>query len=407
LGVLFMGGFFAVKASQNEINLLKLFGNGKYLILLQNNSEMRPTGGFIGSFAVIELSNYKIKNINFNTNIYKLDQAYSVDHLVPPPKPLSQVSNNRWTLRDSNFAVSYPEAAQKIQWFYNQETGENVDGVIAINASVAKDLLAMTGPIKLPNYDTSISSDNFFTELTTQIEKNYYETSVNRDVNEPKSILKDLLPVLVSRLMQKNKIDVAKKLYAEISEKQILFYSNNSNIEQSILSKNWGGEIKNTQSDYLSINNANIGGGKSSLSIKESLDYSVSLKNKDLISELTITRSHFGLNVWPDGVNNNYIRVLVPENSSLVSAELNGKDVLKSTEVGKEAGKTYFAIYTHTAPQISDVISLSYKLPIEAKNYSLLMQKQPGNLGDKLSVKYQNKLLFDGILNKDVNISSS
>ncbi len=407
IGIVAISGFWATKASQNKINILKLFRSGKYLVLFQNNAEMRPSGGFIGSFAIIEFSNYKIKNINFNTNIYKLDQAFTSEHFVPSPMPLALINNNKWALRDSNFAASYPEAASQVEWFYNQESGESVDGVIAINASVVNDLLKITGPINLSNYDTSISSDNFFTELTTQIEKDYYQSSTNRDVNEPKSILKDLLPELAHRLMQQNKIELIKKIYSEIEEKQVLFYSNDSNIQNAILAENWGGEIRQTPSDYLTVNNANVGGNKSSLSIKESLDYKVSREDGGLIANLTITRSHFGTNVWPNGINYNYARILVPSGSTLLSTELNGKDILNKIEEGREVGKTYFALTFATIPGTSDVVNLKYALPLSDKNYSLLVQKQPGNLGDNLVVKFENKLLFEGILNNDQDIKES
>lgn len=399
-----LGGFWAINASQNEINILKLFGNGKYLVLLQNNAEMRPTGGFIGSFATVEFSKYRLKNINFNSNIYKLDQAYMVEHNIVPPTPLRVVAD-KWTLHDSNFAVSFPEAAQKSQWFYQQETGDSVDGVIVINGSAIRDMLTITGPITLNRYNTTLTSDNFFTTLTSEVEQNYFSTASNRDLNEPKSILKDLMPILVNRLMQTNKRTLLDKIFAEIREKQILFYSNDANIEQALLAKNWGGEIQNVSGDYLAVNNANLGGGKSSLNVKESLNYKVTPSANGLFADLTITRSHAGTNVWPDGINKNYLRVLTPAGASISAANLNGKDITDKIVTGTEAGKNYFALWTATAPGTSDVIKLRYQLPtsLTPKNYQLLVQKQPGNLGDPLEARFGDQLIFDGVLNQDQN----
>jgi hypothetical protein len=403
---LMMSGFWAAEAHKNQLNVLKLIRSGKYLVLFQNNAEMRASGGFIGSFAIITFDNYQVKNIDINTNIYKIDQAYAANHIIPPPKPFL-VFVDKWAMRDSNYAVSFPEAAKQVEWFYNQETGDNVDGVIAVNASVVRDLLQMTGPIKLDSYDTSISYENFFTELTTQIEKNYFADPNNRDTNEPKSILKDLLPVLAHQVIAQNKLELIKKIYAEISEKQIVFYSHNPQIQESILAENWGGEIQPSKSDYLAINNSNMGGGKSSLSVAEAVNYKVTDNIDKLLSNLTITRSHAGTNVWPDGTNNNYTRILVPLGSSLVSATLNGKDVASHVDIGTEAGKTCFAITLATGAGTSDVINLTYNLPISKHNYELLVQKQPGNLGDKFSANFRNQLLFDGILNSDKNIPAN
>lgn len=401
LSFLIIGSFCLTTAAKNKLDVLKLFKNGKYLVLFQNNAEMRPSGGFIGSFAVIELNNFKLKNIRFNTNIYKLDQDYTSSHIIAPPTPLATIDKGKWSLRDANFAASFTDAAKDIEWFYNQETGESVDGVIALNASVVSDLLKITGPIKLANYDTEISADNFFTELTLQIEKNYYKNSVNRDLNEPKSILKDLFPELANRLFKENKIELVKFIYQEIQEKQILFYSNSETIEQAILAQNWGGEVQPSQGDYLSVINANIGGGKSSLNVVESLNYNAKSSSDGIVSDLKITRTHKGKNVWPDGVNLNYMRVLVPLGSSLNFVKLNNKDITTLIQSGEEAGKTYFAINTETRPGSSDVIELKYLLPLKDNDYQLLVQKQPGNLGDNLTIKFNDELLFDGILDTD------
>lgn len=406
VGTFSLSSYYLASASKDKINVLKLLNNGKYLVIFQNNAEARPSGGFIGSFATVEISNFQIKNINFNTNIYKLDQAYAANHVVTPPAPY-QIFTDQWALRDSNFAVSFPEAAQKIEWFYNQETGDNVSGVIAINGSVVRDLLAITGPIKLDNYNSTISYDNFFTALTTEIEQTYYQNPQNRDINEPKSILKDLLPVLLNKLIATNKIEMLKKVYSEISDKQILFYANEQNIEQSILAENWGGEVQYTPGDYLQINNANIGGNKSSLSVKEALDYSVTQGDDSLVGNLALTRSHSGTMTWPDGINTNYSRILVPRGSKMIYAELNGKDITKQISTGEEAGKTFFALTFITAPGTSDVLKLKYSLPIAENNYQLLVQKQSGNLGDNLVVKYKAQILYDGILNADKTLKAS
>lgn len=392
-----------------KLNVFKFFDHGKYLILFQNNAEMRPTGGFIGSFAIVEFENYRLKNIDFNTNIYKLDKAFTADHVIVPPKPLAEISNNQWSLRDANFAVSFPEAAEKIEWFYNQETGESIDGVIALNATLVRDLIKQIGPITLDDYDTTINADNFFTELTQKIEKDYYRNAEGKIINEPKSILTAMMPQILTRLGKISKVQLGQIAYQALKNKEILFYSNNREIQQAIVEQNWGGKVPDFKGDYLYVNNANIAdvnsnpkiGGKSSLNVFQDIDYQVEDQNGLLLSTLTITRSHSGSYEWPDGLNHNWSRILVPSGSILKSAELNGKDIFDKIQVSKEAGKTYFATWIDVAPNTSTVLNLYYSLPISKKDYQLLVQKQPGSFGDKLKIEYQNKVLFDNILNED------
>lgn len=398
---------------KDRVDILKIFQSGRYLVLLQNNAEMRPTGGFIGSFAIVEFKDYKIANIDFNTNIYKLDNAFTAVTQVDAPMPLATINDNHWTLHDANWAPDFLNAAQTIQWFYEQETGDKVDGVIVLNASSVQNLLRLTGSIELPSYDTIISSDNFFDELASKIEKEYFYNAANQITNEPKSILKDMLPILIAKTKNLSKLELLKLALTELNQKQILLQSNDQTIEQAILAMNWGGKIVEADSDYLYINNANLTdttknknwGAKTSLKIKEAIDYQITEQADKLISDLTLTRSHIGSYQWPDGVNLNWTRILVPAGSTLRSAELNGKDITNSIEIGSEAGKTYFGLWINTAPQTSNVLKISYQLPISANNssnYHLNIQKQPGNLGDDLKVSFGDKVLFNGVLDTDL-----
>lgn len=409
LPIIGVATFFGLQQAHGKIDFLKFFEKGKYIVLFQNNSEMRPTGGFIGSFAIIEFENYKIKNLNFNTNILKLDNAFKADHVIAPPKPLERIDNGQWSLCDANFAVDFPESAQKVEWFYEQETGEKVDGVVAINATLIRDLLKIVGPINLPDYKTTISADNFFTELAQKIEKDYFENPDNKVVNEPKSILKDMFPQVISRTFSLSKIQLGKLAYEALKNKEVLFYSNNTGIQNAILAENWGGQVRQFDGDYLYINNANIAdlklnhdiGGKSSLNVKENIDYKVDNSDGLMMANLNLTRSHVGSYKWPDGINHNWTKVLVPEGVILKKAELNGKDIMDQVEQGEEAGKAYFATWIDTAPSTSSILNLSYSLPLTDRNYQILVQKQPGNPGDNLQVSFQNKVLFDNVLNED------
>lgn len=412
--VLILGffSFVAFKELKNLYQILGLFRGGRYLVLFQNNAEMRPSGGFIGSFAVVEFADYKVKKIDFNTNIYKMDNAFTAANTVAPPKPLEQIAGGKWAMRDANFAASFPESALKTEWFLKQESSETTDGTIAINASVIQNLLKITGPIELKQYNTTISADNYFTELAGKIEKEYFYNRENWHQNEPKSILKDLMPLLFEKALKSSKIALIKLLSAELAQKQILLFSHDDAIQKAILVRNWGGAVWPSKSDYLFINNANITdttknknmGAKTSLKINESIDYAVKTENGKLAATLNLKRAHTGSYEWPDGVNYNWMRVLTPKGSVLRKAVLNNQDIKDGVETGEEAGKTVFGLWIETAPQTESVLQLEYVLPISAQNYHLIAQKQPGNLGDNLKVSFNGKILYNGVLKEDLKI---
>ncbi|KKQ74056.1 MAG: hypothetical protein US94_C0015G0004 [Berkelbacteria bacterium GW2011_GWB1_38_5] len=395
-----------------KVDPVSLFASGKFLVIFQNNAEIRSSGGFIGSFAVMDIENYEIKSFNFNTNIYGLDRLYAEGNFIKAPEPINKMTKGQsWALRDANYDASFPDSAQDILYFYNQETGDSVDGIIALNASVMIDLLNLTGPINLEKYDTTISADNFYNETQYKIEKEYYESPENWVINEPKTFLKDLYPKLLQEAL-KNKVALVKLLNQELTQKEIVLYFQDANKQKIIETRNWAGKIptdselkdkfNNFQStDYLYINSNSYSGNKSSINIKEDIEYKV---NSDGLVNLKITRIHSGTNNWPDGKNTTWMRFFVPQGSTLVSAKNNEKIVTEEIKQGVEADKTFFGVEAVIEPGEASILELNYILPFEIKNYQLLVQKQPGIRQQNLSVFFNGQNLFNGVLNTDKEI---
>ncbi|MCL5794985.1 MAG: DUF4012 domain-containing protein [Patescibacteria group bacterium] len=386
------------------------FNSGKYLILFQNNNELRASGGFIGSFAVIETNSGKVKNISFDTNIYKRDWQFTQTNDVEPPGVLKNFCpDGKWQMRDSNWAVDYPEAAQKVAWFYQQEGGTPVDGVIAIDATFFEEILKIIGPIKLPEYNTTITSEDFFPDIQYKIEKEYYSDPRNIAIYEPKSILKDLAKnILPAFENKKNYYPMIKSIYSNLAHKHIMLYFSNKNAQDFALEKNWAGQIITTEGqDYLHINYSNLGANKSSLKVEEEVRVQTNKQNGALVDNVRIIRTHKGTNDWPDGENRSYARILVPQGTKILSIAVDGQDVLKDIEVSNVNNKTQFAFWIKIKPGTSKITEISYQLPenIDQNNYSLYWQKQAGTLGDQLELEFSGQKLFSGYVSEDKLIS--
>ena len=392
--------------------------SGKYLVLFENNNELRPSGGFLGSFAEINLNKGKISDIYFDTNIYKRDNAFAKDHQIAPPKSFQILYGAPyWTMRDSNWAADFRTSAQQVAWFYQQEGGNEVDGVIALDTTFFTNILQLTGPIYLEKYKMEINADNFLKEVQYEVEKGYWEEDTTKTMSEPKTILKDLMGEILPKMQELPKTKILKLVLETLKQKHLMFYFNDPAMEDVALRENWGGVVMQTQGDYLYVVNSTInvgddpkvnnGGGKTNLSVAEKINYKV-VKNQlgDLLVTLSILRTHAGSWDWPDGQNNNYARILVPKDSQLQSANLDGQDVSKDIYTTVEAGKTSFGIWNKTQPQTSKLLTLTYQLPMSAaSNYSLLVQKQPGALSSQLQVIYENKVLYDGLLDHDISVN--
>ena len=132
----------------------------RHLVVFQNNNELRPTGGFMGSYALVDVSNGSIKHIEFPpAGIY--DLTAGLRKKIVPPRPLSIV-NDRWQIWDANWWPDFETSAKKIAWFYMESGGPSVDGVIAVNSDMVVDMLRIVGPLPMPEYGITVTAGKFF-----------------------------------------------------------------------------------------------------------------------------------------------------------------------------------------------------------------------------------------------------
>jgi len=397
----------------------------KFLVIFQNNNELRGgTGGSFGSFGIMKTENGTIKNIDFGTNIFKLDNDYIQKTAVTPPEELIALNNGRWSLKNSGFAVDGPEAFEKIEWFYNQETGDTVDGVITIDTSAIISLLKITGPISMPEYGKTITSDNFRNEIETEVQQDYFARADGATENEPKKIIGDMMPKFMTKVFADLKDKNKKKFVIDsfdksLAEKNILLYFDDEPLEKMIEDLNFSGEIHDSSGDYLSINNSNIGGAKTDTSMIDTYSLEATIDSLGhIINKLQIVRVHSGTNVFPDGLDQNLVRVLLPKNSKVTSFvpvagnfqvwhDRGLKDNL-AYYVGIEASKAKVSFWMTTEPGATSEADMIYEpaYKVDVKDnfiYEILLQKQPGVESENvnLQVSFPSDFVPENVLNYD------
>lgn len=406
LGLLVAGVSLASDAS-TLVGLRNVLPAGHYLILLQNNAELRPSGGFIGSFATVDLTSTGYRNLQIDTNIYKRDNSFTEHTTVVPPEPLIPMTGGKWAMRDSNWDPDFATAAAQVAWFYQQEGGEPVDGVIAVNATVIQDLLELTGPVQLPDLSEALSAETFFDTLHYQIEKGYFLDEANLRTNEPKLILADLLNALKGRLIQPRiLVQLGPLIESELGEKHLLLYHTDPEIERRIVSRNWGGTIQTEIPHSLTLVNANLTGKKSSLNMRQDVELTVETRGAVDRHHLTVQRTHTGTGVWPDFRNNNYLRALVPLEASLIGVRRESEEVTEHAALSIEAGHTSVGLWVNTDPQTSSSVTIVYDVA-HLPSYRLVYQKQPGVVAEHVRVVYNQDVLIDRVITTDVTIEST
>jgi len=404
--------------SEDFLEILGHSNPRQYLLVFQNNSETRATGGFIGTYGLLELDRGEITNL-FIDGIFNADGQ--LHEKIIPPRPIQKVST-AWSMHDSNWFADFPTSAEKITWFYEKTGGPTVDGVISLTPTVFERLLEITGPISMPEYNVVLTPENFVELIQYKVEIDY-----DKELNRPKKILGDFTPKFIEKLGELSSQDKKKAMeiiFDALGEKHILAYFRDQSLETLAINEGWAGELKKTDRDYLSVVSSNINGFKTDRVVKESINHLSEIQEDgSIINTLTITREHQGGQTdydWWNRVNANYLRVYLPLGSELVSAKGQTVEVYHppidydqqgfkrdplvnsiennmvidqrtGTHIFEENGKTVFGNWAYVSPGKTVVLTYRYRLPFKidltksTDSYSLLIQKQLGSLGSQFS----------------------
>ncbi|MBI4139300.1 DUF4012 domain-containing protein [Candidatus Uhrbacteria bacterium] len=291
-----------------------------YLLVFQNHTELRPTGGFMGSVAEVTLDRGAVKTLRVPPGgTYDL-KGQLLAHVVSP-KPLHLI-NPHWQFQDANWFPDFPTSARKMLWFWSKSGQPTQDGVIAVNASFVERALEITGPIDMPAYGKVIDRNNFLLETQKAVELEY-----DRVANTPKKFIGDLADALVERMKALTKdeyLAVAALMSDALRTKDIQVYLTDEDEQRPAERYGWSGELKPTTGDSLAIIEANIAGQKTDGVIDEAVEHVAEIQpDGSIVDSVTLTRSHGGVKgeLFRGVRNVSYVRLYVPLGSRLLETK--------------------------------------------------------------------------------------
>ena len=193
----------------------------KYLILFQNNMELRPTGGFIGSFSIISFDKGRMTEIVVN-DVYSADGQLK-GHVDPPEALRIHLGEGGWYLRDANWDPDFSISADKIEWFLDKEINTKVDGVIAIDLSFVQKLLKITGPINLVDFSKTITAENIYINTQNEVESDFFPGSIKK-ASFLTSLSKELISA-VQQIKSDKYFALIKEIYSSLEERHLQLFS--------------------------------------------------------------------------------------------------------------------------------------------------------------------------------------
>ncbi len=403
-----------------------------FLVLLQNNHELRPGGGFLGQYAVVKIKNGSvISTVVEDANL--LDQRIKNANIkITPPWPLTRYAQiKRWMLRDSNFSPDFPFNAEKAEYFYRLGGGrEKFDGVIAINSDVFDNALELTGPITMPvdsfalvdgtfvkrTETKTFTSENGTPTLEEAVEKKFL---VNDDIDIPaefkenrKNVMKLIAAEMIKRLNHVESVPkIAEFIQNELRTKDVMLYFHDENLQSLVASVHWDGSVaKNWNGDYLMIVDANLGALKTDFYIKRSLAYTVDFTSEHPRANVSYAYDHTATHGdWRTSDYHTYTRILAPQGSVYIDQSRRRTGGVLSQD-SDDLKKTVFGYKVDALIGQTLETGIEYTLPdtITPKNYRLLIQKQSGTGTIPVTVilKTKEKEYTQSFeLQKDLNLS--
>lgn len=309
-------------------SLFGVFDKKTYLILFQNNMELRPTGGFVGSYGLLTLDAGRVARFTIR-DVYDADGKLK-GHVEPPFALRRYMGAKHFFLRDSNFDISYPVSATTAAYFLNEETGEMVDGVIAVDLSFVKNILKSTGSIRLPDYNETITQDNLFEKTDEHAEKNFFPGSTQK-----KDFLMSLFLEIQNKLFANSKlspIELLEVLNKSLQEKHILLASLDRDAQRLFSLQGVSAAIadermsaENVLNDTIGINEANIGGNKVNYYVKRKTSGITEITKEGTVSgRLTLTLKNTSNGEKWGGDYKNYVRFILPEGSIITAITIDG-----------------------------------------------------------------------------------
>ncbi|MBE2268846.1 MAG: DUF4012 domain-containing protein [Anaerolinea sp.] len=373
-----------------------------YIVLSQNNDEIRPSGGYISTWGWMTVSDGRVTEYDYSPT--------TIDSPTPPPTTFAQdVHVPDWWIRfgqplyaawDGSWYADFPSTANMAMWYYNN--GNNVhtpiDGVIAIDVTGFEYLIEALGTVTVPEFEERVSAADFRDVI--------YRIRIEGEQNIHKEFLADLYRAVfdewqsASAEPERNQAILGALLRA-IQEKHVMLYFADPLLNSAAELLGWtGAQAPAVGHDYLMVADANLG-NKSNNSVIRSITYDVDLQADGTSNSRTTINYDYSARVAandpavhpPDNGPADYYsltQIFVPANSNYTGGST--EPYFPPTVVPQDnhtlmVAQMYVPFDTSQRFQFTYHTSQVVETIGELYRYRLLLQKQPGARSNIVSVQ--------------------
>jgi hypothetical protein len=394
--------------------LLGFDGPRTYLVLMQNDDELRPTGGFISAAARVTLDHGEITALDVRDS-YQVDDFLNKPYDLPPQPLQDFMGSELWLFRDANWSPDFPTSARKAAELYAYGQGVAVDGVIAIDQKGVQTLFGALGPIEVEAGRPPVDASNLVEYMRAGWSPPAGAVDFGAWITSRKDFINKLMNAALARVQASPEdVDwqaVGRAALQALAERDVLVWIDDASVSPLLSRLGWDGAVKQVAGDYWMVVDANLGFNKVNAVVDSSIAYTLTLQpDGSADAEMTIHYRHAGApaagcvhqieyslalsyEALVQSCYWDYVRLYVPQQAQLramsshsVPAEyLVGKrafagDAFVEQELGKTVFSTLFVLERGSALDVNVSYSLPSPISWDANGgrYSLTVQKQPG-----------------------------
>jgi hypothetical protein len=401
-------------------------GPKTYMILVQNEDELRATGGYLSSVGSFVIRDGELFGLRFeNTDDY---QDWEKPYPLSPWQMEDYMNIPVILLRDSNWSPNFPASVSLTEFLYAYQNNHSVDGVIAINQQALVILLKAIGPLSIEAVPEAITAENVIAYMR---EAKIPPEEVRPSKWDRKAFIGNMAAAILDKLLAGDGLawePLARAMISALDQRQILLQFDDPDLTALVARHAWDGAVRAVEGDFLMSVDTNLGYNKTNALVEKKLAYDLDLSDlENPTGSLVVFHQNRAVAPLPCvqwgaetpaaekwyAINRcyyNYLRVYLPEGTRLIEAAphaipadwmILGQAVparvdLLDPEFEKIDGLQGFGTLVVVPGKRTLSTSFTFALPARVvlsgpasweKTYSLKIQKQAGTRAMPLTVR--------------------
>lgn len=245
-----------------------------WLLLMQNGSEARSTGGLVGAVGVLTADRGKLRLTQLESNDRLADVTIKGwQQIVNDPGAVEVYSSQLSSLLGFNVTGDFPTVGRLASAMKLQADGVKVDGVMAMDEHTLAHLMRATGPVTVQG--NQVSGDSVVDFVTKDVYARYMKTTTPATVKMKDAVLRSLIAQVFAKFESTatNPFSVMKSVGAAALEGRVALWMRDSDLQAQVLRSPLAHALTGPARPTVAVRINNGGGNKLEAYIGASIDY--------------------------------------------------------------------------------------------------------------------------------------